>query len=45
MCFKQRRKPAIIVGILSAVIVIVGLIMVALSIRFADADVFKIGER
>ena len=41
MCFSQRKKPACIVGIFSAVIASVAASMVLLSINFAGADVFK----
>ena len=45
MCFKQRKYPAIIVGIMSGLVAIVGLLMVFLSIRFADAEVFNLGDQ
>ena len=44
MCFKQRKKPAISVGILSGLVVIVGCLMAFLSIRFSDAEVFNLGD-
>ena len=41
MCFAQRKKPACIVAILSAVILAVSIAMIALSIKFTGADLFK----
>ena len=41
MCFSQRKKPACIVAILSGVVLAVAISMIALSIRFTGADVFK----
>lgn len=41
MCFSQRKKPACIVAIFSAVIFILACIMLALSIKFTGADIFK----
>lgn len=40
MCFQTRKTPAIIVGIMSGLVVILGLVMVFLSIRFSKAEVF-----
>ena len=41
MCFATRKKPACIVGILSAVILCTAITMIALSIDFTGADIFK----
>ena len=41
MCFSARKKPACIVGILSAVILATAVAMIALSINFTGADIFK----
>ena len=41
MCFSQRKKPACIVAILSAVILAVAIAMIALSVKFTGADIFK----
>lgn len=41
MCFSTRKKPACIVGILSAVILATAIAMIALSINFTGADIFK----
>ena len=41
MCFSQRKKPACIVAFFSAVIFILACIMLALSIKFTGADIFK----
>lgn len=38
MCFEDRKKPALIVTILSAIIILCGLIMVVESIIFAAQD-------
>jgi hypothetical protein len=38
MCFKIRRKPAIAVSFLSAVVFIFGVTIAALAINFALAD-------
>ena len=42
MCFSQRKKPACIVAILSFVVFVLSCVMLALSIRFTGADVFKV---
>lgn len=36
MCFKERKKPAVIVGIFSGLTLLLGLLMVALSINFSQ---------
>lgn len=41
MCFSTRKKPACIVAILSAVILATAFAMIALSINFTGADIFK----
>lgn len=41
MCFLQRKKPACIVAILSSVILALSIAMIALSIQFTGADMFK----
>ena len=41
MCFSQRNKPACIVAMFSAIVFILACIMLALSIKFTGADVFK----
>lgn len=41
MCFSQRKKPACIVAILSAVILATAIAMIALSVNFTGADIFK----
>ncbi len=41
MCFAQRKKPACVVGILSAVVLSAAIAMIALSVRFTGADLFK----
>lgn len=41
MCFSTRKKPACIVAILSAVILATAIAMIALSIDFTGADIFK----
>ena len=38
MCFKVRRKPAIALSILSAIVFIFGVAIAALAINFALAD-------
>ena len=41
MCLATRKKPACIVAILSAVILATAIAMIALSINFTGADIFK----
>mmetsp|Transcript_20847 Transcript_20847/g.25562 ORF Transcript_20847/g.25562 Transcript_20847/m.25562 type:complete len:120 (-) Transcript_20847:696-1055(-) len=41
MCFSARKKPACIVAILSSVILALAVAMIALSIKFTGADLFK----
>jgi len=41
MCFSQRKKPACIVAILSGVVLAVACAMIALSLKFTGADLFK----
>lgn len=41
MCFLQRKKPACIVAILSSVVLALAIAMIALSIKFTGADLFK----
>ena len=41
MCFSARKKPACIVAILSAVILATAIAMIALSVNFTGADIFK----
>ena len=41
MCFKSRKKPACIVGILSGAILIISIGMFT-SVKFAGADVFEV---
>ena len=41
MCFVTRKKPACIVAILSTVIICMAASMIALSVNFTGADLFK----
>jgi len=41
MCFSQRKKPACIVAILSSVVLALAIAMIALSVKFTGADLFR----
>lgn len=41
MCFVKRKKPACIVAVLSGVVFALSCLMILLSVRFTEADVWK----
>ena len=41
MCFSNRKRPACIVAIFSAVLLATSIGMIALAIKFTGADIFK----
>jgi hypothetical protein len=38
MCFKIRKRPAIVVSILSGIVLIFGVVIAALAVNFALAE-------